>query len=131
LSNAAILTGSEPGATASEEEILAGEIDAAVDLLMRSANAERVRHLLDEQASQELINQRETGRRVPLAEVLVGEVDNRSDDVDESQRERRSVWPEIGPIGHVRARSSHRQITGSSHLRWVGADTPSEAGLLR
>ena len=30
---AAILTGSEPGAMASEEEILAGEIDAAVDLL--------------------------------------------------------------------------------------------------
>ena len=43
---AAILTGSEPGAMASEGEILAGEIDAAIDLLMRPANAERVRHLL-------------------------------------------------------------------------------------
>jgi hypothetical protein len=29
------------------------------------------------------------------------------------------------------ARSSASVQTGSSYLRWVGADTPSEAGLLR
>ena len=43
---AAILTGDRAGATASEEKILDGEIDAAVDLLARPANADRVRHLL-------------------------------------------------------------------------------------
>lgn len=43
---AAILTGAGPGATASEEDLLDAEIDAAVDLLARPANAERVRHLL-------------------------------------------------------------------------------------
>ncbi len=43
---AALLTGDGPGATASEEEVLDGEIDAAVDLLGRPANADRVRHLL-------------------------------------------------------------------------------------
>ena len=43
---AAILTGDGPGVTASEEELLAAEVEAAVDLLSRPANAARVRHLL-------------------------------------------------------------------------------------
>lgn len=43
---AAILTGGGPGATASEEQLLAAEVDAAVDLLSRPANEARVRHLL-------------------------------------------------------------------------------------
>jgi len=43
---AALLTGAGPGATASEEELLDGEIEAAVDLLARPANQDRVRHLL-------------------------------------------------------------------------------------
>ncbi len=43
---AALLTGPGAGATASEEELLDGEIDAAADLLARPANQARVRHLL-------------------------------------------------------------------------------------
>ena len=43
---AALLTGAGAGATASEEELLDGEIAAAVDLLARPANQARVRHLL-------------------------------------------------------------------------------------
>ncbi|MDO5535496.1 MAG: 3-hydroxyacyl-CoA dehydrogenase/enoyl-CoA hydratase family protein [Propionibacteriaceae bacterium] len=43
---AGILTGDRPGATASEEELLPLEVDAAVDLLQRPLNQERVWHLL-------------------------------------------------------------------------------------
>lgn len=43
---AAILTGTGPGETATEDELLAREIDAAVELLWRPANQARVRHLL-------------------------------------------------------------------------------------
>jgi 3-hydroxyacyl-CoA dehydrogenase len=43
---AALLTGSAAGRTATEADLLAGEIDAAVDLLSRPANQARVRHLL-------------------------------------------------------------------------------------
>lgn len=43
---AAMLTGSGPGETVSEEELLAREIAAAVALLSRPANQARVRHLL-------------------------------------------------------------------------------------
>jgi 3-hydroxyacyl-CoA dehydrogenase len=43
---AALLTGTGPGETTTEDEVMAGEIDAAVDLLSRPANQERVRHLL-------------------------------------------------------------------------------------
>ena len=43
---AAILTGTGPGETITEAELLAGEIDAALDLLPRPANQARVRHLL-------------------------------------------------------------------------------------
>ncbi len=43
---AALLTGTGPGETASEEELLEGEIQVAVDLLVRPANQARVRHLL-------------------------------------------------------------------------------------
>lgn len=42
---AAMLTGTGPGATVTEDELLAREIDAAVDLLSRPANQARVRHL--------------------------------------------------------------------------------------
>ncbi|MGB7961714.1 MAG: 3-hydroxyacyl-CoA dehydrogenase NAD-binding domain-containing protein [Propionicimonas sp.] len=42
---AAMLTGSGPGETATEDELLARELDAAVDLLSRPANQARVRHL--------------------------------------------------------------------------------------
>lgn len=43
---AGILTGERAGATASEDELLPLEVEAAVDLLQRPANQERVRHLL-------------------------------------------------------------------------------------
>ncbi|MGB8019688.1 MAG: hypothetical protein WCF04_00505, partial [Candidatus Nanopelagicales bacterium] len=43
---AAMLTGTGPGATTTEDELLAREIDAAVELLSRPANQARVRHLL-------------------------------------------------------------------------------------
>lgn len=43
---AGILTGDEAGATASEDELLPLEVDAAVDLLGMPENQERVRHLL-------------------------------------------------------------------------------------
>ena len=43
---AGILTGGRPGATASEEDLLPLEVDAAVDLLQRPLNQERVWHLL-------------------------------------------------------------------------------------
>ena len=43
---AGILTGRRPGATASEEDLLPLEVDAAVDLLQRPLNQERVWHLL-------------------------------------------------------------------------------------
>ena len=43
---AGVLTGDRPGATASEEELLPREVDAAVDLLQLPKNQERVWHLL-------------------------------------------------------------------------------------
>lgn len=43
---AALLTGAGAGETATEQELLDGEIQAALDLLPRPANQERVRHLL-------------------------------------------------------------------------------------
>lgn len=43
---AGILTGVRPGATASEEDLLPLEVDAAVDLLQRPLNQERVWRLL-------------------------------------------------------------------------------------
>ena len=43
---AAMLTGTGPGETVTEDDVLTGEIDAAVDLLSRPANQARVRHLL-------------------------------------------------------------------------------------
>ncbi len=43
---AALLTGTGPGETATEQELLDGEIAAAVDLLALPANQARVRHLL-------------------------------------------------------------------------------------
>ena len=43
---AGILTGDRAGKTSTEAEVLAGEIDVALDLLPRPANQARVRHLL-------------------------------------------------------------------------------------